>query len=143
MSIGKISIVQSMGIESQTAAQALTKMGRSDKAKARRAEVVSETFQYGEKNYRDPDFLFATVTHAQAMEWLEVVAAAGPELIGEWGETFVANCRERVSDAEAMGQTESVFTGKMLVMMNILMEKVNKRVTKSMLEHMKGDEPDE
>lgn len=123
-------LMTTLGIETERSMQ---KLSRADAAKAKRANAVSETFQYGEKNWRDPDWMFATVTHAQAMEWLTTLEAAPPDIIGEWGTTFAENCREWVDDAEAMGQSESIFTGKQLVMMHVLMEKVTKRATQSIL----------
>lgn len=133
-------LMTTLGIEAE---QSLQKLSRADAAKAKRANAVSETFQYGEKNWRDPDWMFATVTHAQAMEWLTTLEAAPPDIIGEWGTTFAENCREWVDDAEAMGQSESIFSGKMLVMMVILMEKVTKQVTKAMLANMKDAKGDD
>ncbi len=126
-------LLQSLGIEMNKPT------GRAVAAKERRAAVVSETFMYGEKNYRDPDWMFATTTHPQAMEWLATLEAAPADIIGEWGVTFTANCREWVSQAEEMGQAESIFTGKQLVMMAILMEKVTKRATSALLATMKDD----
>ena len=123
-------LINVLGIE---VGAAMEKLSRADAAKAKRANAVSETFQYGEKNWRDPDWMFATVTHVQAMEWLVTLENAPPDIIGEWGATFTENCREWVDDAEAMGQSESIFTGKQLVMMHVLMEKVTKRATQSIL----------
>lgn len=129
-----------LGIEQE---RGLARMSRADQAKARRSNAVHETFMVGEKNWRDPDWMFATVTHAQAMEWLTTLEAAPPDIIGEWGTTFAENCREWVDDAEAMGQSESIFSGKMLVMMVILMEKVTKQVTKAMLANVKDAKGDD
>jgi hypothetical protein len=105
--------------------------------KAKRETVYEETFQYGERNWRDPDWMFETVTHAQALNWLETIESAGAEVIGRWGANFAVNARAWVAKAEAMGQTESIFTGKHLVVMHILMNKISKKVSAEVLQMMK------
>lgn len=108
--------------------------------KTKRESIYDDTFQYGERNWRDPDWMFETVTHAQALNWLETIEAAGPEVIGRWGANFAVNARVWVAKAEAMGQTESIFTGKHLVVMHILLNKISKKVGDQVSKMMK-DEP--
>lgn len=131
-------LLDNTGIENTTGAAALARLSRSDKAKERRAGEASKTFQYGQKNWRDPDWMFDTIPHAQAVTWLEALEAAPPEMIREWDKGFLANMRTRLTEAEDRGQTESVFTGKMLVLMNILMERIGHRVAEKLTDQFKG-----